>query len=971
MAITKHGFETIFSKEIPELKGLARFYRHIRSGAEVLSIINDDNNKVFGVSFRTPPSDSSGVAHILEHSVLCGSRKYPVKEPFVELVKGSLKTFLNAFTYPDKTCYPVASQNVQDFYNLIDVYLDAVFYPRLTPFVLQQEGWHYELDDPRGPLSIKGVVYNEMKGVYSSPDSMISELSQQSLFPDITYGLDSGGDPKVIPSLTFEQFKAFHDRFYHPSNARIFFYGNDDPEKRLDILEAYLQDFDRIDPGSEVLLQPLKKLPGRLVRPFASGGNENDGLKSLITVNWLLPEATDPVLNLSFQILEYVLLGMPGSPLKKALIESGLGEDITGGLETELQQLFFSTGLKGIRAKDAPSVENLIFTTLDSIAGNGIDPETVEAGLNTIEFRLRENNHGSFPQGLALMLLSLSTWLYGADPTLLLAYESHLDRVKENLKSGGYLEGLIRRYLLENPHRTVVMLKAEPGLAERESEEETSRFNKIKSSFSDDEIARTIENAGILQKMQSSPDSPEALASIPVLKVSDLDRENMLIPVEQRPFGKTPGYYHDLFTGGITYLDLGFNLQVLPRRYLSYVPLFGRLLFEMGTDLQDFVSLSQKISRKTGGIHSEVFSSAVLGNDTPATWLFVRAKSMTAQVPDLMDIFSETLGSVKLGDRERFRQIVLEEKARQERRLIPSGHQVINQRIRAHFNKADWVREQTDGITYFLFLGTLAREIDENWDKVLGELKEVRRLLVNRSAMVFNLTADGRDFQAIENSTRGFLDTIPDGGLSVEPWQVELFPEFEGIIIPSQVNYVGKGANLYRMGYRSHGSSRVITGYLRASWLWEKVRVQGGAYGGFCIFDRISGVLTFVSYRDPNLLKTIENFDGTAQFLRTAPLSDEEIRKAIIGAVGEIDSYLLPDTKGYVSLLRILTGDSEEARQAMREEMLGTTVGEFRAFADVLDRVRTEGVVKVLGSQTAIDSVLAERPAWLTPFRIL
>ncbi len=970
----KNKFELIFEKQIRELKGLVRFYRHIPTGADLLSIINDDDNKVFGICFRTPPSDSSGVAHILEHSVLCGSRKYPVKEPFVELVKGSLKTFLNAFTYPDKTCYPVASQNARDFYNLIDVYLDAVFYPRLTPFVFEQEGWHYELYDPEAPLAIKGVVYNEMKGVYSSPDSMLSELSQQSLFPDTTYGLDSGGDPGVIPGLTYEQFKSFHDRFYHPSNARIYFYGNDDPDRRLEIIEEYLKDFSLREPESVVPLQALKTMPVRVVRSFAAGAGEavKDGPRGMVTLNWLLPEVTDSVLNLAFQILEYVLIGMPGSPLKKALIESGLGEDIAGGgLETELRQLYFSSGLKGIRTGDADKVENIIFETLSALARDGIDPATVEAGVNTIEFRLRENNYGSFPQGLAVMLRALSTWLHEADPTSLLAFESPLNRVKENLKSGGFLEGLIRRYLLENPHRTVVLLQPEPGLAEKETEEEAKKLERIKHSFSVDEIRRLIENAKTLQRIQSSPDSPEALATIPVLKISDLDRRNRVIPIEPGPVDGVLWFYHDLFTSGITYLDVGFNLQVLPQQYLPYVPLFGRALIEMGTDFQDFVSLSQKISRKTGGIRPEVFASAVAENGAPATWLFLRGKSMTPQVGELADILAEVLGAVKLDDRERFRQIVLAEKARQERKIVPNGHQIINQRIRAHFNQADWVRELTNGISYFLFLGQLAGEIDENWAKVVSELEEVRRLLTNRSAMALNLTAERKDLRLIERPVSHFLSSLPDRTTAVQTWQPRLFPQFEGIMVPSQVNFVGKGADLYREGYQPHGSSNVITGYLRTSWLWEKVRVQGGAYGGYCLFDRMSGVFTFVSYRDPNLLKTIENFDGTAQFLRTADLPEDEVRKAVIGAIGDLDSYMLPDMRGYVSMLRRFAGDSEEVRQKMRDQILGTTAKDFRAFAEVLDKVNRDGIVKVLGSQAAIESTLVERPRWLETFRLL
>ncbi len=914
------------------------------------------------------------MAHILEHSVLCGSRKYPVKEPFVELIKGSLKTFLNAFTYPDKTCYPVASQNVQDFYNLIDVYLDAVFYPRLTPFVLQQEGWHYELYEPEDPIEIKGVVYNEMKGNYSSPDSRLSELSQQSLFPDTTYGLDSGGDPKVIPTLTFERFKSFHDRFYHPSNSRIYFYGNDDPEQRLEILQEYLKDFSRTDPESVVPLQALKEKPVRIDRSFAGGAEDaaRDGLKAMLTVNWLLPEVTDAELKLAFEIMEYVLIGMPGSPLKKALIESGLGEDIAGvGLETELRQIYFSAGLKGIRAEDAGRVENVIFETLSALARDGIDPETTEAGVNTIEFRLRENNYGNFPQGLAVMLRALSTWLYEADPTSLLAFESPLDQVKEKLKAGGYLEGLIKRYLLENPHRTVVLLSPEPGLAQKEIQEEAKKFDEIKKSLSADALRTVIESAKELKKIQSSPDSPEALATIPVLKISDLDRHNRIIPIEPMPDDGVQGFYHDLFTSGIAYLDVGFDLQVLPLEYLPYAPLFGRALLEMGTDYQDFVSLSQKISRKTGGIHPEVFTSAVMEKSAPATWLFLRGKSTREQVSELADILTEVTAAMKLNDRERFRQIVLAEKARQERRLVPSGHQVINQRIRAHFNQADWVREQTDGISYFLFLGQLVRKIDEDWDTVLAELEKVRTLLVNRSAMVFNLTADRKDLHTIEGSIRHFLRSVPERPAVAEKWQPLLFPEFEGIVVPTQVNYVGKGADLYRDGYEPHGSSKVISGYLRSTWLWEKVRVQGGAYGGFCLFDRISGVFTFISYRDPNLLKTIENFDGAAQFLRNSDLPDDEVRKAIIGAIGEMDSYMLPDMKGYVSMLRHLTGDTEENRQKMRDEVLGTTVKDFRDFADVLEKVNRGGIVKVLGSEASIESALAQRPRWLETFKLL
>ena len=392
------AFELIEKREIRELKTEARLYRHRKTGAEILSMISDDENKVFGITFRTPPFDSTGVAHILEHSVLCGSRKYPVKEPFVELLKGSLQTFLNAFTYPDKTCYPVASQNLQDFYNLMDVYLDAVFYPRITPAIFQQEGWHFELEKKEAEMVFKGVVFNEMKGAYSSPDNVLSEYSLQSLFPDNAYGLDSGGDPKQIPNLTYEQFYAFHERYYHPSNARIFFYGDDDPEERLHRLEAVLKAFEPVSVDSNVQLQLPFDKPWKRVHPYMAGEADGTNPRGMITVNWLLEETTRVDINFSLRILEYILLGMPASPLRKALIDSGLGEDLTGGgLETELRQMYFSTGLKGIETENAQKIEDLILDTLKSLSLSGIDPHTVAAALNTIEFRLRENNTGSFP----------------------------------------------------------------------------------------------------------------------------------------------------------------------------------------------------------------------------------------------------------------------------------------------------------------------------------------------------------------------------------------------------------------------------------------------------------------------------------------------------------------------------------------------------------------------------------------------
>lgn len=969
-----HGFESVRKQEIRELKTRAELFRHVKTGAELLSLTNGDENKVFGITFRTPPSDSTGVPHILEHSVLCGSRKYPVKEPFVELLKGSLQTFLNAFTYPDKTCYPVASQNLQDFYNLIDIYLDAVFYPRLTPHVLQQEGWHYDIEEKNAPLNYKGVVFNEMKGVYSSPDSILAEISQQSLFPDITYGLDSGGDPKKIPDLTFERFEAFHDRFYHPSNARIYFYGDDDPEKRLALVNDYLKDFERIDIASEIPLQKPFEKPGRLTRPFAASGAEEQGSKGMLTLNWVLEETSRPERNLAMHMLEYILLGMAGSPLRKALIDSNYGEDLAGeGLGSELRQMYFSIGLKGVDLMNADKVEALILGTLKRLAEEGIDPLTVEAALNTAEFALRENNTGNFPRGLVIMLRALNSWLYDEDPLELVAFEAPLEAVKSAVAAGdGFFEGMIDRFFLKNPHRITLLLQPDTEMAEREEKDERERLDKARKAMSPAEIEEAVRTTKTLQKIQKTPDPPEALATIPSLSLKDLDRQNRLIPLALSEEKGARLLYHDLFTNGIAYLEVGLNLHSLPQKYLPYVRLFGRALLEMGTETEDFVSLTQRISRKTGGIHPSYFTSGIKDSDRAAAWLFLRGKAMMGQTEDLLGIVRDVLLTVRLDNRERFRQMVLESKARQEQKLVPAGHQIVNERLRAHFSEADWATEKMAGLSYLFFLRDLTKAVDEDWPRVLRDLEDVKRILVDKSAMVINVTLDQEGWKTFEPQVKAFLETLPAASsAAVQGWSPETLDDFEGMTIPAQVNYVGKAGNLYSHGYHFHGSAHVICRYLRNSWLWDRVRVQGGAYGAFCLFSRLSGVVSFVSYRDPNLIKTLRAFDESTQFLRHIDLSKEELTKAVIGAIGDIDQYQLPDAKGFTSMVRYLSGETDEERQKIREEVLGTTADDFRRFGEALEGIRENGLVKVLGSEAAIQEGVTQGQLPLKILKVL
>jgi len=956
-----HGFTKIQEMEITEMGSLAHVYRHDKTGARVLSVINDDENKVFGISFRTPPEDSTGVAHILEHSVLCGSDKYPIKEPFVELLKGSLQTFLNALTFPDKTCYPVASANVQDFYNLIDVYLDAVFHPRLTPNTLKQEGWHYELEGTDKPITYKGVVYNEMKGAYSSPDSLLYEHSQQSLFPDTTYGIDSGGDPFVIPDLTFDQFMAFHRDHYHPSNGYAYFYGNDDPEKRLEILDKVFSHYEAIDvTTTQVPLQKRFTEAVQVRKPYPASERL---AKGMFTVNWLLAETADPNLNLALHVLEHILIGLPSSPLKKALMDSGLGDDLAGvGLEADMRQMFFSIGLKGIHPSNAIKAESVIFHTIKELVESGIDQADIEAAVNSVEFSLRENNTGSYPRGLSLMFQALSTWLYDddgteGDPLALLPFEKPLDHIKGWINGGDKIfEELLARLFLHNPHRSTVLLEPDHTLSATMAKKEAGRLKKVKDSMTEAQLEKVMADAEELSRLQAAPDSPEALATIPRLSVSDLPDENRIIPTEVRDVAGASLLYHDLPTNGIAYLDFGFDLSVLPDTLLPYAGIFGRALTESGTDKHTFVDLSQWIARTSGGIWAHPFASPIRDSRDAAAQLFLRAKATGDKIAETTEIIREILTSAKLDNKERLSQIVSEARARAEQRLVPSGHQVVATRLRARTHVGHAMEEAMSGLSNLDFLRRLETRIEQDFRGVAKDLEAMRTLLLSRNGVICNVTADNDLLPIVEPEIIALVEGLPNAEAAPVTRALLDLPKAEGLAIPAQVNYVGKGVSLADHGFIPKGSALVVNKIIRTGYLWEKVRVQGGAYGAFCIIDRLAGALAMVSYRDPNVTATIKAFDAAADYLDSVSITTDELEKSIIGAIGEIDSYQLPDAKGFTALTRHLTNLDDAYLQTVREQALATTEKDFRDFAEAIRINAAHGDICILGDQVAMEN---------------
>ncbi|KAK9286762.1 hypothetical protein L1049_015166 [Liquidambar formosana] len=942
----KLGFKMVSEQFIDECKSKAVLYKHQKTAAEFMSVSNDDENKVFGIVFRTPPKDSTGIPHILEHSVLCGSRKYPLKQPFVELLKGSLKTFLNAFTYPDRTCYPVASTNTKDLYNLVDVYLDAVFFPRCVEDfqIFQQEGWHYELNNPSEDISYKGVVFNEMKGVYSQPDNILSRTAQQALFPDNTYGVDSGGDPKVIPTLAYDEFKEFHRQYYHPSNARIWFYGDDDPNERLRILSE----------------------PVRIVKKYPVGEGGDLKKKNMVCLNWLLSDKPlDLETELTIDFLDHLMLGTPASPLRKILLESGLGEAIIGGgVKDELLQPQLSIGLKGVSEDDVQKVEELIMSTLKNLADEGFHPDTVEASINSIEFRLRENNTGPYPRGLLLMLRSIGKWIYDRDPFEPLKYEKPLKVLKARIAEEGskaVFSPLIEKFILNNPHCVTIEMQPDPKKASHDEEVEKEMLQKIKASMTEEDLAELARATQELRLKQETPDPPEALRSVPCLSLHDIPKEPMHVPTEVLDINGVKVLQHDLFTNEILYTEVLFNMSSLKQELFPLVPLFCQSMLEMGTKDLDFVQLNQLIGRKTGGISIYPFTSSIRGKEDPCSYIIVRGKAMAGRAEDLFNLVTCILQEVQFTDQQRFKQFVSQSKAKMENQLRGTGHAIAAARMNAKLNVAGWIAEQMGGVSYLEFLQSLVEKVDQDWAAISSSLEEIRKSLLSRKGCLINMTADGKSLKNVEKFVSKFIDLLPsDSPVEKTTWSARLSSANEAIVIPTQVNYVGKAVNIYDTGYQLKGSASVISKYIRNTWLWDHVRVSGGAYGGLCRFDTHSGVLSFLSYRDPNLLKTLDVYDGTAEFLRELEMDDDTLTKSIIGTIGEVDAYQLPDAKGYSSLLRYLLGVTEEERQRRHEEILSTSLSDFKEFADAIEAVKDKGVVVAVASPADVDAANKE-----------
>ncbi len=947
------GFKLTRKKEIAELKSLGLFFEHEVTKAELMVLENDDDNKVFSATFRTPPENDSGTAHIMEHSVLCGSKNFPVKEPFVELMKGSLQTFLNAMTFPDKTMYPVASRNRKDFFNLMNVYLDAVFYPNISEETFKQEGWHYELNSPEDKIIYKGVVLNEMKGEFSNPESCIDRQLAHSLFPSTAYGFESGGDPESIPDLTYQNFKEFHRKHYHPSNSRLFLYGDGDTQSYLEFLqEKYLKDFGLMDVNTSIAHQRSFRKPKRKPMAYPVSSDESLEKKTYVLVGYKLDKAINHEHCLGFSILSHLLLGSSASPLRKALITSELGSEVIGGgFDDNRADTMFAVGLKGTDPEHENKILALIDSTLSELAEKGIEKDMILSAVNSIDFRLREANFGGFPKGIVYNIQALGSWLYDKDPFTHLGFEKVMRKIKKQMHEG-YFEDLIRRYLIENNHRSILVATPKQGLGKKLEAKERKILKTVKDELASDQIDSLIADTKKLQELQLTPDSPDALATLPSLEIEDVPKEIEKYPLEIKNQGDSQILFHDLFTNDIAYTQIGFNTHSVPAKMIPYIPLLGTLVMGMGTRKHSYTEISKLIGMHTGGIRTSHFSSAtVQDRQQVLSYIFFSGKALMEKVDNLFDLFDELLGEYSFDDTKRLVEIIRSTKSDMEDSIVPHGNHYVLARLQSYQSRLGKFDELTDGITYYRFLEQLLERVEKDPAEVAGQFRQVAERVFTRKNALFNITSGEKDYQIIEKRIVRTVGVLSDKEWSKEEWDLKAAPLNEGFLTASTVQHVGKGANLYDLGFKYSGQFEVLKSLLRTGFLWDKVRVHGGAYGSGNSFDFFTGDYSLVSYRDPNLSETLAVYDEIADFLNHLELPSEELTKIIIGCVGKMDPPLTADGKGSASMINHLTGRTHELKQKIREELLSTQLEDLKGYAPLFEKIRDGGNVCALGNE--------------------
>ena len=955
------AYEVIQKADLSDLQSEGILLKHRRSGARILLMENDDENKVFAIGFRTPPSDSTGVPHIMEHSVLCGSRDFPVKDPFVELVKGSLNTFLNAMTYPDKTVYPIASCNEKDFQNLMHVYMDAVFYPNIYEHdeIFRQEGWSYKLDEPDGELTISGVVYNEMKGAFSSPEGVLDRVILNSLFPDTSYANESGGDPEVIPELTYEQFLDFHRKYYHPSNSYIYLYGNMDMEEKLRWLdENYLSDFDATEVDSEIKYQEPFSEMREVVQEYSITSDESEADNTYLSYNKVIGTSLDEKLYLAFQILDYALLSAPGAPLKKALVDAGIGKDIMGSYDNGIYQPIFSVIAKNANMEQKEDFVRVIEDTLRNIAENGMDKKALRAGINYYEFRFREADFGNYPRGLMYGLQLFDSWLYDEEKPFIHMQAISTFEFLKNQVDTGYFEELIRKYLLDNTHGAVVIIRPERGRTARMDKELAEKLQSYKERLSAEEVEKLVNATQELEQYQEEESSPEDLAKIPVLKREDISRDIAPIFNEEMEMDGVKVVHHNVETNGIGYVTLMFDLSGIREELLPYVGILQSVLGIIDTNNYEYGELFNEINVNTGGIGTslELYTDVTKVKEKEFRATFeMKGKALYPKMNVMFKMMREILMESRLDDEKRLKEILAMLKSRLQMSFLSSGHTTAALRALSYTSPMAKFKDDTDGIGFYETVRMIEEDFDSHKAELIHNLKEISQRIFRADNMMVSCTATKEGLAAVQEAFPAVRGSLHSGEkLPEEPCILHCTKRNEGFKTSSKVQYVARVGNFIDGGAKYSGALQILKVILGYDYLWQNIRVKGGAYGCMSNFNRI-GEAYLISYRDPNLKRTMEVYEGVVDYLKDFNVSDRDMNKFIIGTMSNLDRPMNPAAKGARSMNLYMNHVSEEMIRTERGQILDARQEDIRNLAGVLQAMLDQHLICVIGSEDKIE----------------
>lgn len=950
-------YEILDEHRVEDVQSDGFILRHKKSGARIAILSNNDDNKVFYIGFRTPPEDETGVPHIIEHTTLCGSKKFPVKDPFIELAKGSLNTFLNAMTYPDKTVYPIASCNDQDFKNLMDVYLDAVFNPNITKYeeIFKQEGWHYELTGKDDELKINGVVYNEMKGAYSSPDEVLSSQIYRSLFPDNTYSKDSGGNPEYIPKLTYEAYLDFYHKYYHPSNSYIYLYGDMDVVERLEWLDKeYLSLYDYKKVNSEINKQPAFDEIKNVEAQYSITMDDSQENKTYLSYNRVVGDTLDEMLYQAFDVLDYALVSSPGAPVKQALIDAGIGDDVYGSYDAGILQPVFSFVAKNANASQADEFESIIENTLKEVVKTGINKEALLAGINSSEFKFREADFGQFPKGLLFGLNCLDSWLFDdMKPFIHLECLGTFAKLRKAVDTD-YFEKLIQEYLLDNTHGSSVTVKPKRGLGNEREEALAKELSNYKASLSDEEIKKLIEDTEHLKKYQEEPSSDEDLRKLPMLTRADMKKNAMAFSNIEDELLDVKVVRHDIESNGIDYISFLFDAGDFAQRELGYLGFFTNALGLVSTEKYSYTDLANATNIYTGGISTGTASHPDIKDRNNFVFKFeVKLKVLEKNLDKALELMEQMLLSSDFTDTKRLGELVAQIKARLQANLSSSGHLVAAMRSMSSFSRYALYQDELKGIAFYRSICHIEKELSESPKSVSDKLAAIARKLFARNRMLISFTGNNEAYgnakPSLEKVIAGF-DKMSAIGNQAE---VHFNTAKEAFIDASQIQYVAKTGDFICEGYEYTGALRLLRIILSYDYLWINVRVKGGAYGCMNTFLR-SGESYFVSYRDPNLSDTLDVYDRIPEYIKNFSPDERDMTKYIIGTFSALDTPMNPEAKGSRSLSAYLEGITYEQIQKERNEILNAQPEDIRRLADLVEAVLKKDSICVIGNENMI-----------------